>query len=125
MIRDELCARGRKAVIQNSRAYRTVTMVGTQYSGRLRSAFRNLCTGEGYDMHTRWYGATTIMRGESGDITIVKAITFVANPRDSHNIGNTQLGQPEGKGGSSMRLLAAKFVISLLANRLLWLSLYE
>jgi len=69
-------------------------------------------------MHTIWYRATTIMRGEPGDITIVKAITVIANLRGSHDIVNTQLGQPEGRGVSSVMLSAAKLVICLLAKRL-------
>jgi hypothetical protein len=60
-------------------------------------------------MHTIWYRVTTIMRGEPGDILIAKAITVVANPRGSHDIvnTNTQLGQPEGRGVSSVMLSAA------------------
>jgi len=58
-------------------------------------------------MHTSWYRATTIMRGEPGDILIVKAILVVANPNSSHDIVNTQLGQPEGGGVSSVMLSAA------------------
>jgi len=67
------------------------------------------------------------MRGEPGEIPIVKAIIVVANPRGSHDIvnTNTQLGQPEGTGVSSVMLSAAKLVICLLAKRLPWLSLYE
>jgi len=67
------------------------------------------------------------MRGEPGDIPIVKAIIGISNPRGSHNIfkTNTQLGQPEGKGVSSVFLSAAKLVICLLAKRLPWLSLYK
>jgi len=65
------------------------------------------------------------MRGEPGDILIVKAIIVVANPRGSHDIVNTQLGQPEERGVSSVMLSAAKLVICLLAKRLPWLSLYE
>jgi hypothetical protein len=76
-------------------------------------------------MHTIWYRATTIMRGEPGDILIAKAIIAVANPSGSHDIVNTQLGQPEGRGFSSVMLSAAKLVICLLAKRLPWLSLYE
>jgi len=91
-------------------------MVRTPASGRPRSAFRNPCTGEGYDMNTIWYRATTIMRGEPGDIHIAEAM---------HDIMNTQLGQPEGTGVSSGMLSAAKLVICLLAKRLPWLSLYE
>jgi len=50
-------------------------------------------------MHTIWYRATTIMRGEPGDIPIMKAITVVAYRRDSDRIvnTNTQLGQPKGE----------------------------
>jgi hypothetical protein len=49
------------------------------------------------------------MRGEPGDILIVKVIIVVANPRGSHNIvnTNTQLGQPKGSGVSSVMLSAA------------------
>jgi hypothetical protein len=65
------------------------------------------------------------MRGEPRDILIAKAIIVVANPCGSHDIVNTQLGQPEGRGVSSVMLSAAILVICLLAKRLLWLSLYE
>jgi len=67
------------------------------------------------------------MRGEPRDIPIVKAIIVVANPRGSHDVvnTNTQLGQPEGRGVSSVLLSAARLVICLLAKRLPWLSLYE
>jgi len=67
------------------------------------------------------------MREEPGDILIAKAIIVVANPRGSHDIvnTNTQFGQPEGRGGSSVMHSAAKLVICLLAKRLPWLSLYE
>ena len=44
---DELCARDSKAIIQNSRAYGTVTMVSTPAIREPRLAFRNLCTGKG------------------------------------------------------------------------------
>ena len=47
------------------------------------------------------------MRGEPGDILIAKAIIVVANPCGSHDIVNTQLGQPEGRGVSSVMLSAA------------------
>jgi hypothetical protein len=67
-------------------------------------------------MNTIWYRATTIMRGEPGDTLITEAM---------HDIMNTQLGQPEGTGVSSVMLSAAKLVICLLAKRLPWLSLYE
>jgi len=76
-------------------------------------------------MHMIWYRVTIIMRGEPGDILIVKAIIVVANPRGSHDIVNTQLGQPEGTGVSSVMLSPAKLVICLLAKRLPWLLLYE
>jgi hypothetical protein len=49
------------------------------------------------------------MRGEPGDILIAKAIIVVANPRGSHDIVNTQLGQPEGRGVSSVMLSAANW----------------
>jgi len=45
---DELCAHGSKATIQNSRACGTETWYTCQHSVRPRSAFRNLCTGEGW-----------------------------------------------------------------------------
>jgi len=122
---DELHARGSKAIIQNSRTCRTTTMVRTPCLGRPRSVFRNPCTGKGYDMHTIWYSATTIMRGEPGDIVIVKAIIVIANPRGSHDIVNTHLGQPDGKAVSSVMLPAAKLVICFPAKRMVWLSLYE
>jgi hypothetical protein len=67
-------------------------------------------------MNTIRYRATTIMRGERGDTLIAEAM---------HDIMNTQLGQPEGTTLSSVMLSAAKLVISSLAMRLLWLSLYE
>jgi hypothetical protein len=57
------------------------------------------------------------MRGEPGDILIMKAINVIANPRGSHDIVNTQLSQPEGRGVSSVMLSAAKLVICLLAKR--------
>jgi len=76
-------------------------------------------------MHTIWYSATTIMRGEPGDILIAEAIIVVANLRGSYDIVNTQLGQPEGTGVSSVMLSAVKVVICLLAKRLPWHSLYE
>jgi hypothetical protein len=47
------------------------------------------------------------MRGEPGDILIATAIIVVANPSGSHDIVNTQLGQPEGRGVSSVMLSAA------------------
>ena len=87
-----------------------------QRSGRPRSAFRNQCTGKGYDMNTSWYRATTIMRWEPGDTLIAEAM---------HDIMNTQLRQPEGTGVSSVMLSAANLVICLLAKRLPWLLLYE
>jgi hypothetical protein len=62
-------------------------------------------------MHTIWYRVTTIMRGEPGDIHIVKAIIVVANPRGSHDTvnTNTQLGQPGGSGVNSVMLSAANW----------------
>jgi hypothetical protein len=65
------------------------------------------------------------MRGEPGDILIAKAIIVVANPCVSHDIVNTQLGQPHGRSVSSVMLLAAKLVICLLAKWLPRVSLYE
>jgi hypothetical protein len=56
---------------------------------------------------------------------MAKAIIAVANPSGSHDIVNTQLGQPEGRGVSSVMLSAAKLAICLLAKRLCWLSHYE
>jgi len=78
-------------------------------------------------MHIIWYRVTTIMRGEPGDIHIVKVIIVVANPRGSYDTvnTNTQFGQPEWRGVSSAMLSAAKLVICLLAKRLPWLLLYE
>ena len=67
-------------------------------------------------MHTIWYTVTTIMRGEPGDTLIAEAM---------HDIMNTQLGQPEWTGVSSVMLSAGKLVICLLAKRLPWLSLYK
>jgi len=55
------------------------------------------------------------MRGEPGDILIVKAIIVVANPRGSQDIVNTQLGQPEGRGVTSV-LLSAATIGDLLAS---------
>jgi len=81
--------------------------------------------GEGYDMHTIRYRATTIMRGEPGDLTIVKAITVVATHRCSHDIVKTLLGQSGRRGVHRVMLSAAKLVICLLENGLPWLSLYE
>jgi hypothetical protein len=49
------------------------------------------------------------MRGEPGDILITKAIIVVANPNGSHDIVNTQLCQPEGRGVSSVMLSAANW----------------
>jgi hypothetical protein len=46
------------------------------------------------------------MRGEPGDILIAKSIIVVANPSGSHNIVNTQLGQPEGSGVCCVMLSA-------------------
>jgi len=76
-----------------------------QRSRRPRSAYRNPCTGEGYDIHAFWYWAT-LMRGGPGDILIAKAIIVVANPSGLQDIVNTQLGQPEVRGDSSVMLLA-------------------
>jgi len=76
-------------------------------------------------MHIIWYRATTIMRGEPADTLVTEAIIVVAHPRGSHNILNTQLCQPEGRGVSSVLRSAAKLVICLLVKRLLWLSLYD
>jgi len=47
------------------------------------------------------------MRGEPSDELIAKAIIVVANPSCSHNIVNTQLSQPEGRGVCSLMLSAA------------------
>jgi len=57
------------------------------------------------------------MRGEPVDIPIVKAIIVVANPRGLHDIvnRNTQLGQPKGRGVSSV-MLAAATIGDLLAS---------
>jgi hypothetical protein len=46
------------------------------------------------------------MRGEPGDILIAKAIIVVANPSGSQDIVNTKLGQPEGRGVSSVMISA-------------------
>jgi len=46
------------------------------------------------------------MRGEPGDILITKVIIVVAHRSGSHNIVNTLLGQPEGRGASSVMLSA-------------------
>jgi len=81
--------------------------------------------GKLYNEYEYDYDMATIRRGEPGDILIAKAIIVVAYPSGSHNIVNTQLGQPEGRGVSSFMLSAAKLVICLLAKRLPWLSLYE
>jgi hypothetical protein len=81
--------------------------------------------GKIYNEYEYDYDMATIRRGEPGDILIGKAIIAVANPSGLHNIVNTQLGQPEGRGVSSLMLSAAKLLICLLAKRLPWLSLYE
>jgi hypothetical protein len=47
------------------------------------------------------------VRGEPRDILIVKGIFVVGNPSGLNDIVNTQLGQPEGKGVSSVMLSAA------------------
>jgi hypothetical protein len=47
------------------------------------------------------------MRGEPGDTLIVEAIIIVANRRGSPDNVHTQLGQPEGRGVSSVMLSAA------------------
>jgi len=60
-------------------------------------------------MHTIWFRATTIMREEPGDILIMNAIIVVTNPRGSPNIVNTHLGQPEGRGVTSVMLSTAKW----------------
>jgi len=65
------------------------------------------------------------MRGESGDTLIAEAILIVADPIGPHDIVNTQLGQHEGRGVSSVMLSAAKLVICLLVKMLPRLSLYE
>ena len=51
------------------------------------------------------------MRGEPGDILIVKAIIVVGNPRGSNDIvnTNTQLGQHDGRGVSRVMLSAANW----------------
>jgi hypothetical protein len=55
------------------------------------------------------------MRGEPGDILIVIAIIVITNPSGSHHIVNTQLGQPEGRGVSSV-MLSAPIIGHLLAS---------
>jgi hypothetical protein len=47
------------------------------------------------------------MRGEPGYILIAKAVIVIANPRGSHEIVNTRLGQPEGRCVSSVMFAAA------------------
>jgi len=47
------------------------------------------------------------MRGKPADTLIAEAIIVVANPIGSYDIVNTQLGQPEGRGVSSVMLSAA------------------
>jgi len=58
-------------------------------------------------IHTIWYRATTIVKGEPGDTLIAEANIVVANPSGSHDIVNTQLGQPDRRGVSSVMLSAA------------------
>jgi len=60
-------------------------------------------------MHTTWNRATNIMRGEHRDILIAEAIIVFANLRGLHDIVNTQLGQHEGRGVSSVMLSAANW----------------
>jgi len=119
---DELRAHGSKDVIQNSTACGTVTMAHASVYGA--QGQRSETHVRVRDMLAFWHKAT-IMRGEPGNTLIAEAIIVVANPRGWHNIVNTQLGQPEGRGVSSVMLSPAKLVICILANRLLWLSLYE
>ena len=80
---------GVHASIQGDRGQRSVTRV------RARD-----------DMPAFWRSAT-IMRGEPGYILIAEASLVVANPRGSHEIMNTQLGQRERTGVRSVMLLAA------------------
>jgi hypothetical protein len=47
------------------------------------------------------------MMGEPGDILIAKAIIVIGNSSGSHDIVNTQLGQPEGSGVISVMLSPA------------------
>jgi hypothetical protein len=54
------------------------------------------------------------MRGELRDTLIAEAIIVVTNPNGSHDIVNTQLGQPEGRGVCSVMLSAA--ISDLLAS---------
>jgi len=56
------------------------------------------------------------VRGEPGDILIVKVRIVVANSSVSHNILNTQLGQLEGTGVSCV-LLSAATIGDLLASK--------
>jgi len=66
-------------------------------------------------IHTIWYRATSIVRGEPGDTLIAEAIIVVANPSGSHDIVNTQLGQLDGTGVSSV-ILSATTIGHLLAS---------
>jgi hypothetical protein len=52
-----------------------------------------------------------MMRGEPGDTLIVEANIAVAIPRGSHDIGNTQLGQPKVIGVSSVMLSTTNGVL--------------
>ena len=46
------------------------------------------------------------MRGECRDTLLTEAMIDIANPDSSHDIVNTQLGQSEGRGVSSVMLSA-------------------